>query len=187
MHDKMLRTSLFSTIDFIFLIKTWQKDGIGITKENQVQSFSNTCNRPSNIHSGITTWGHGGIVVFIQSICTWVSHLPSFHMDVYTTYGLGPTRVQVSPRYDYVQVQIQVYTTFHPLAPKATNIRIQILTLFFSLSLCMCVCVYLAQTMHAQTTWTTCCPGGKISRSIRDLVHEKDTQYSWCVFNPTFI
>ena len=83
-----------------------------VLKKSQLWSFSITYNGYGNIHSGITTQGHGHIVVFIRmSIYTCVSHLPSSHTDMHTWIrihkGIGLSK--------------DINYTFHPLAPKAAN------------------------------------------------------------------
>jgi hypothetical protein len=42
MHNNILIASFFPTIDLIFLLKTWDKDGIGITKIPCYSHFSTT-------------------------------------------------------------------------------------------------------------------------------------------------
>lgn len=71
MRDNILIASLFSTIDLIFLVETWEKNGIGIAKIPGYSHFFITQYGSSNMQVGATTRGHGAIVVLIKKhICS---------------------------------------------------------------------------------------------------------------------
>jgi hypothetical protein len=66
------------------MIKTWEKDEIGTTNLLVMISSSLHDMNMAIYKLGTTTQGHGGIIVFNRkSICPWVSHLASTHLDIH--------------------------------------------------------------------------------------------------------
>ena len=56
MHNKILFIAIpFPTKDLVFLVETWEKDGIGIAKTPSHSHFSTAQNKHGNIHSSTTT------------------------------------------------------------------------------------------------------------------------------------
>ena len=67
MLENNLITSLSAIFDLIFLVETWEKDGISISNILGYSHFSTTQLEYGNMHSRTIIRGHGGIVVFIRT------------------------------------------------------------------------------------------------------------------------
>ena len=129
-HTTLLWLEIMLCISNCRFSTNWDKRWNRWSKNPRLLSFSITRNESCNIHSSTITQGHRGIVgINRMFISTWVSHLPSSHTEtqlwiwIHNDLGL------------FIIIYIYIYVTFHPMAPKATNLQIHALTLLFSPSL----------------------------------------------------
>lgn len=105
MHDNILITSPSLVIDLIFLVQSWEKDGISITKNPGYSYFPLHKMDPATCIHALLLEDMGVLLYLLRHGSHISSILTQAHM-----YGFGSTRAYI-------------YAISHPVMPKTTNLQ----------------------------------------------------------------